>query len=174
MMKVKVIKNNSITLAKLKYLINKLNDIDKKRFYLMTYNYQKNFLLGRYLLDKSGIDISKIYYNTNGKPLIKDKYFSISHTSTMTILVIHDKNIGIDIEEVRKIDPRVKNFLLQNINFDKNINKNKDDFLLKEFVKREAYIKFMGLSLKNLNDDIKGFKFKTFNIDNCIVSICYL
>ena len=173
MMQVKIIKKNSINLNKLRYLINKLNKIDKQKYQQMAHNYQKDFLLGRYLLDKSGINISKIYYNQNGKPLIKNKYFSISHTSTMTILVTHDKNIGVDIEEIRKIDPRVKNFLLQNMTFNEKI-KDDDDFLLKEFIKREAYIKFMGLSLKNLNDDIKGFKFKNFKIDNCLVSICYL
>lgn len=166
----KIVKNNSIDNISLKKLYCKLNNKDKNKLKQMNKNYKKPFLIGRYLLDQAGIDISKIYYSKNGKPLIENKFFSISHGDDVTILVIASYEVGVDIEKNRELDIVTKNFLIETFHCNKDSSSSN---ILEEFVKRESYIKLNRLALKNLGDNINNYQFKVFNIDDYIVSICY-
>ena len=163
-------KNKNVSINQLKTTYSKLNKRDKTRVLKMKKDRSINFLVGRYLLLKENIDIAKIYYNQNNKPLIKGLYFNISHSFNYTILVISNKNIGVDIEKIREIDNKTLKYILK----DKyDINKpNLHVLCLKEFTKKEAYIKLKGLSLKNIQDDISNYSFKTFEHNNFIITIC--
>ena len=167
---IKIIKNSSINNISLKNLCCKLNNKDKNKLKQIKKDYKKSFLIGRYLLDQAGIDISKIYYSKNGKPLIENKYFSISHGDDVTILVIANYEVGVDIEKNRELNTITKNFFIETFHCDKNSS---SYHILEEFVKRESYIKLNRLALKNLGDNINNYQFKVFNIDDYIVSICY-
>lgn len=168
--KIIFINNNDISYDNLKKTYLKLNNQDKNRVLKINKSKKISFLTGRYLLSKENIDISKIYYNSNNKPLIKGLYFSISHSFNYTILVISNKNIGIDMEKIRKIDNKTIKYILKN-KYDIN-KKNLNILCLKEFTKKEAYIKLKGLSLKNIDDNLKNYTFKTFEHNNFIITIC--
>lgn len=58
-----------------------------------------------------GQSIGELARGVNGKPYlqksIEQKYFSISHTSTVVAVAISDQDIGIDVEQQSKIDYEV-------------------------------------------------------------------
>jgi 4'-phosphopantetheinyl transferase len=67
-----------------------------------------NFVLGRKLL-KKGLEnlgmlehFDKITYQKNGKPILKNVFFNISHTENLVVCAISDEGeIGIDVEKVK-------------------------------------------------------------------------
>ena len=170
-MKIKIIKDNELDIKDLKLIYKKLNCVDRERISKMNKSSQIKFLIGRYLLAQEKIDISKIFYNENGKPLIEDNYFSISHSFDLTAIVVSNKPIGIDIEKKRNINDKIKNNILKNFT-QKDLIEN-HNLLFEEFTKREAYIKLNGLNLKYISDDISNYKFMTFKLGDYIMSICY-
>ncbi len=171
-MKIKIINESEVDIKALKIIYDKLNCFDRERISKMNKSRQIKFLIGRYLLVQEGIDISKIFYNENGKPLIEDNYFSISHSFDLTAIAVSNKPIGIDIEKKRNINDKIKNNILKNFT-QKDLIEN-HNLLFEEFTKREAYIKLNGLNLKYISDNISDYKFKTYNYKNYVVSVCYL
>ena len=116
-----------------------------------------------------GKDYSK-YYNVrkdeNGKPYLVDsnKYISISHTDKFTLVITSNTPIGIDVERIRTIDPKLKKLL--------NISTNNKYLFFKEWTRREAYIKKENLKLKDIiNLKTKG-RFRTIFLYPYVISIC--
>ena len=159
--KLEIINVNDISKKEYDEILNKLNKVDKGKYQKMPSDRAKHFLAGRYLLDKNLIDISKIYY-LDRKPVIDSSYFSISHSDDLTTIVISDEPIGVDIERIREVDERVSSILKTN---------QKD--VIKEFTKREAYIKLNGLGMKNLNDDVSSYKFITKKYNNYYITVAF-
>ncbi|WP_457617408.1 4'-phosphopantetheinyl transferase family protein [Lutibacter sp.] len=61
------------------------------------------FLSIRHLLKEAGYTDTDLFYNTNGKPHLKDKkHISITHSFTFSAIIISDKAVGIDIEKNRE------------------------------------------------------------------------
>lgn len=98
-------------------------------------------------------DNLEIIYNENNKPYIKDNpiYFNISHAKETVITVISDKEIGVDLQHhspsaIKSIDV----FASEN---EKAWFKQYNDFAHATylFACKEAYIKCLGLSLKDIN-----------------------
>jgi phosphopantetheinyl transferase len=146
------------------YVYERLNKHDKEHLDKMPTERRKHFILGRYLMLKDGLDISKITYNENNKPLLDDVYFSISHSDQYTVFVSSNEEIGIDIEHLRKVDDDIKlSFMKKNVS---------DEEFLEHMTKMESYIKLNGYGLKNLNDDISDYDFKTFKEKDYIITIC--
>ena len=59
----------------------------------------KGFLAVRKLLNEINYTDSDLYYDSFGKPLLKNgKNISISHSHKFACIIISDKNVGIDIE----------------------------------------------------------------------------
>lgn len=55
-----------------------------------------------------------IKYNKNGKPYLDDInniYFSMSHSDKYLVIVISNKEIGVDIEEVKKYNTKINDIL---------------------------------------------------------------
>ncbi len=132
------IENFNIENADLRSMVNS----DKK---FLSYQKEKQHLLGRYLIAKAGKDFFKIE-NTelkiiNNKPRFKysNIQFSISHSQNI-VLAAFDKNpVGVDIEFMKQ-----RNFyeILKRYNF-KNPNASKEQFY--EFwTEYEAGIKLQG------------------------------
>lgn len=65
--------------------------------------HQRGFLSVRHLLRSFGYTDQDLYYNTNGKPHLKDgKHISITHSFTFSGVIISDYEVGIDIEKQRE------------------------------------------------------------------------
>ena len=65
--------------------------------------HQKGFLSVRHLLQHSGYTDHDLYYNTYGKPLLRDgNHISITHSFNFAAILISNKNAGIDIEKNRE------------------------------------------------------------------------
>jgi len=64
--------------------------------------HQKGFLSVRHLLAEFGYQDTDLYYDTNGKPHLKDgKYISITHSYTFSAVVVSNYVVGIDVEKQR-------------------------------------------------------------------------
>jgi len=65
--------------------------------------HQRGFLSVRCLLKVFGYEDEDLFYDTFGKPHLKDgKYISISHSFIYSAIVISDSAVGIDIEKQRE------------------------------------------------------------------------
>lgn len=165
-MNIKIININEIDEKKYTEVFNKINDVEKNKLLNMPFERKQHFIAGRYLLMNNQIDISKIYYNKNKKPLIENKFFSISHSDEYTVIVIHDNPVGIDMEKIKNVDLSIKRVFGNDINIS-------DEKFIKEFTKKESYIKLSGLALRNINDCMESAhfiikKFKDYYITICI------
>lgn len=64
--------------------------------------HKRGFLAVRHLLQHSGYTDHDLYYNSYGKPLLRDgKNISITHSFNFAGILISDKEAGIDIEKNR-------------------------------------------------------------------------
>jgi len=64
--------------------------------------HKRGFLSVRYLLKEAGYSDADLYYNSYGKPLLKDgKHISITHSYHFSAIAISNNDIGIDIEMLR-------------------------------------------------------------------------
>ena len=64
--------------------------------------HQRGFLSVRHLLRDFGYTDQDLYYDSNGKPHLKDgKHISITHSFTFSGVIISDFEVGIDIEMQR-------------------------------------------------------------------------
>ena len=105
------------------------------------------------------------FYNKYGKPYLKniDKYFSISHTKNISVCVISDKEIGVDIEYLRYNELVMKRmFNEKEIDLIKS-SKNKEEMFTIIWTIKESYSKLLGLGL---NYNFKNID--TFNLKNKI------
>jgi len=65
--------------------------------------HQRGFLSVRHLLKEAGYNDFDLYYNTYGKPLLKDnKHISISHSYQFSAIIVSDEDAGIDVEKNRE------------------------------------------------------------------------
>lgn len=64
--------------------------------------HRRGFLSIRHLLRTAGYTDQELFYDTNGKPHLKDgKYISITHSYEFTAIIISKQPVGIDIEKQR-------------------------------------------------------------------------
>jgi 4'-phosphopantetheinyl transferase EntD len=64
--------------------------------------HQRGFLSVRHLLRSCGYTDQDLYYDSNGKPHLKDgKHISITHSFEFSGIIISDNEVGIDIEKQR-------------------------------------------------------------------------
>lgn len=112
---------------------------------------------------KINFDKEKIYYKKRNKPYYKDFYFNISNSKNFIALVIGKSEVGIDIEENRKILPGVKERIYSKED-DENIN------IFELWTLKEAYSKFLGIGLlldfKNISIAKIKEKVNVYNLSN--------
>lgn len=108
-----------------------------------------------------------IKYNKNGKPYLDDInniYFSMSHSDKYLVIVISNKEIGVDIEEVKKYNTKINDIL--------NIKPKNEEEFFRYWTKKEAIIKLKGLALKDINDvDESNVKFYIKKYKNCLITV---
>jgi 4'-phosphopantetheinyl transferase EntD len=92
--------------------------------------HRRGFLSVRHLLRAFGYSDQDLYYDSNGKPHLKDgKFISITHSFTFSGVIISDEEVGIDIEKQRdKIQIIANKFVDYEFNY---LNKNAEDYIRK-------------------------------------------
>lgn len=101
-----------------------------------------------------------IFYNEYGKPYIKNNpiYFNISHSNEYIVIIISDKECGIDIEKIRPI----KKDIIEKICIDKEKELIcNDKSFVEMWTKKEAYSKYKGM----------GYAYGFKNIDTTKINI---
>lgn len=64
--------------------------------------HRRGFMSVRHLLAAEGYTDQDLYYDTNGKPHLKDeKHISITHSYIFSAIIISTNEVGIDIEKQR-------------------------------------------------------------------------
>ena len=152
-------------------------DLEKLSEYQKKKSSNQNSLASYYILDKYfDIDLKSIKYE-NGKPIIDNGYISISHKNNYVAVVYSDKNIGIDIEEIKEYRKSIEDTILSDDERDyiKTIN----DFY-KIYTVKECVIKINNWSLKdvdkfsvinNKNLEYDGYEIEHQYFDNYILTI---
>ena len=82
--------------------------------------HQKGFLSIRHLLALEGYTDYDLYYDTNGKPHLKDELnISITHSFIFSAIILSDIKVGIDVEKKRDKILRIAHKFTSVKNFDK-------------------------------------------------------
>ena len=83
--------------------------------------HQKGFLSIRHLLALEGYTDYDLYYDTNGKPHLKDELnISITHSFIFSAIILSDNKVGIDVEKKRDKILRIAHKFTSVKNFDKS------------------------------------------------------
>lgn len=125
--------------------------------------HQRAFLSVRKLLKNAGYTDFELFYDTSGKPYLKDgKHVSISHSHEFSAIVLSDENIGIDLEMQReKIIRIAEKFADEPFVFD--ARENTADFISKLTVIwgiKEAVFKIRNEEGISFKDHIQVFPFE--------------
>ena len=117
-----------------------------------------DYLCRKAVSEFCGIRPEQIEFSVTGygKPYISgfDVHFSISHSGDMVVCAVSDKETGIDIEKIRKINPRSSQKFASESE-EKYINTHENGFF-KIWTLKEAYFKCIGTGL---GSDIKKVSF---------------
>lgn len=113
------------------------------------------------VLDEYGIK-DEIVYNAYGKPYLKNNelYFNISNSHEYTVLVISSKEVGVDIEKITMKERVIDKVCNDN---EKKLIKTEEDFTLM-WVKKESYVKYLGIGLAYGLKNVDTLKLKNFII----------
>lgn len=129
-----------------------------------------------YIADKYGISSSEItfFHTKNGKPYLKTPksfYFNLSHSENTAAVAISDCEIGVDIEKLRKFNPKTAERFFSADELNYIFSGERDIRFTEIWTKKEAFIKLNSLNLSHL----KGAKTEnifTTKIDDFILSYC--
>ncbi len=80
-----------------------LNEVSHLRLDAMKSEaHKKGFIAVRMLLQSIGYNDFDLYYDSNGKPHLKDgKHISISHSGEFSAIVISEEEVGLDLERLK-------------------------------------------------------------------------
>lgn len=150
-------------------LINHISDYRKAKIESYELEQDKKLcLLSTLLLDRAlrkyGLNEKNMEYATNayGKPYFintKELHFSISHSGDYAMVVMSDKEIGCDIQQIKDVDLRIADrFFTAD---EREYVKNTDDFF-RIWALKESLIKAVG---KGLAMPLNSFTVEGLNTD---------
>ncbi|MBE7053224.1 MAG: 4'-phosphopantetheinyl transferase superfamily protein [Ruminococcaceae bacterium] len=122
-------------------------------------------------IKKSVYDYTKkdniaVYRTKEGKPYVDDVFVSVTHTDYFLVICVSDSEVGIDAEKKnRKVMFKSRIIKKYFSKKEKEYTLNSDIGFLEVWVKKEAYLKFLGTGLK----DIKNAD--TFNLNGKFTKI---
>lgn len=134
----------------------KKDKIDKYKNYDTKVRSIVGEILLKNLLSKSNISYKSLdyYINENGKPYLKNYniFFNISHSFDYVITTISDKEIGIDIEKIRKTPLNIINQFAteKEKEYILSSNNNIEERIFKIYTLKEAYFKMLGTNLNHI------------------------
>lgn len=130
------------------------------------------------LLEKAcGSPLPAMEKTPQGKPYFVDYplHFSISHTDFHAFCCVHDRNVGIDAEEIgRRLDPRLlARYCSEYEQQACRAASDPEDALLRLWVLKEGYAKFTGRGLGNYlqNTHFSPNDERIQIIDGCYVAV---
>lgn len=97
--------------------------------------------------------IREYHINEYGKPVSENTYFNISHSKGVVVFIQSDKEIGIDIEKVREVDPRLVDYISSN---EEKSYINSDINFFEVWTNKESLTKNIGTGIKDKIKDIPG------------------
>lgn len=95
--------------------------------------------------------IGEYHIDDNGKPISKDKYFNISHSHSLVVLVIDKVPIGVDIEKIRPVEDDLINYVCNES--EKSYVKDPETFF-EIWTNKEALVKSHGTGVKQKPSEI--------------------
>ncbi|MFA8434924.1 MAG: 4'-phosphopantetheinyl transferase superfamily protein [Marinifilaceae bacterium] len=122
-----------------------------------------DLLVRKILLDTCRLSNDEIYFSTNdyGKPyceFLDDFHFNVSHSGEWVVCAVGKKPVGIDIEQISKIDLDIsKNFFSDKEYADVLSSDKPYDFFFTLWSLKESYIKFLG---KGLSHPLNSFSMR--------------
>ena len=131
--------------------IDKYKNIDDKKRSII------GEMILKELLSKEDVDYNEteFTYNEYGKPFMNNNiYFNISHSDQYIIVAISNKEIGIDIERIKKTQINVidqfasdkeKEYILKSPN-------NIEERLFQIYTLKESYLKMKGTNLNDISN----------------------
>lgn len=133
-------------------------------------NISSNDLLKKVLLENKITD--DIIYNKYGKPYLKNTnvYFNISNCDEYTVIAVSSKEVGVDIEKITFKKRVIDKMCTAE---EKKLIKTPEDFTIM-WVKKESYIKYLGIGLEYGLKNVDTIKLKNFiikKIDNYYISL---
>ena len=137
--------------SELKKSIN-LSSIVKSRLdEIKSCSQRKQFLGVQNLLKILNIKNKELTYNANGKPILSNKYISITHSFDYCGVVVSSKKIGVDIEKLRPKILNIKKKFISDRELDLFTNDNVIDVTKIWTIKESVYkaFGFSGLDFKN-------------------------
>lgn len=135
-------------------------------------------LLKDILKNELNITNYELTFNKYNKPYLKDSnmYFNISHDKNTTILVISDKEIGVDIEYYTYKESVMKKYYNE---FEQQeiINSNNKEYeFTRIWVMKEAFVKMKGqgisYGLQNVDTTRLKKQIKLISNEKYIIAIC--
>lgn len=128
------------------------------------------------VLNENNIDDYEVIYNDNGKPYIKNNiyYFNISNKDDITVLLLSDYECGVDIEKIKYNEKIVNKYYNKKEQRLVNKAKKKEEAFTKIWVKKESYIKMLGIGLKYgiENVDTTKIKYKIKKYGDYYIGYC--
>ena len=89
-------------------------------------------------------------YNELGRPCMKSGFLSISHTNNAAACIVFPKPVGLDIEFERRIDSKLAGRILNSRELSEFAKcENQNEFLIKNWVAKESFLKLTGIGLRN-------------------------
>ena len=95
---------------------------------------------------KIDLKTNPIKYNDNGKPFLKNYYFSITHSHNLVGVLFDEKECGLDIELINKRYDKLASKIINQKELDEYIKN--PDILINKWTKIEAYSKGMGTGFR--------------------------
>lgn len=141
-------------------------------------NIDSKDLLRECLKKNFNISDYEIIYNEYNKPYLKNEkiYFNISHDNGTTVLVVSDKEIGVDVEYFTYKEGVVRKYFTNNEQNEILNSTNKEYDFTRIWVMKEAFIKMKGIGIPYglINVDTTKIKEQIELIENekYIIAIC--
>lgn len=90
-----------------------------------------------------------IVYNEFGKPSLKNNecYFNVSHSGPLSVCVVSDRQIGVDIEKIKYREKVVDKAFNEEERKILNESENKDTIFTTMWTIKESYVKMLGIGL---------------------------
>lgn len=144
-----------------------------------------NMLIGEILAKISvkkafGVDIASqsFSYTEKKKPYLKNfpnVHFNISHSEGYAVCAVADRQVGTDIQKIKKYNPKTAKKICTKEELKKiESSSDKDGEFTKIWTKKEAFLKMSGegITLKNIENCLKGKNVKSVKIADYYLSWC--
>ena len=95
--------------------------------------------------------IGQYHLNEYGKPISEEKCFNISHSHGLVVLVIDTVDVGIDVEQIRPVDEKLKAYIS---NKEEKEYIKDDETFFEIWTNKEALVKAKGIGIKEKVKDI--------------------